>query len=146
MKSPILLLCLAVCLTLPTLAASQPGLAAEALLRQNYLGVWADSTVIMSWDWRYHNKGSRSFRLLSDSLSGSLSKKTTQQPSSRPSRSSLPKTNQPNRANLPACTARDCDCRDFKTQVDAQRVFQSFPGDPFRLDQDLDGVACESLP
>jgi micrococcal nuclease len=32
------------------------------------------------------------------------------------------------------------------TQAEAQRVFDSTPGDPHRLDNDNDRVACESLP
>lgn len=47
---------------------------------------------------------------------------------------------------LPACTQSDCNCGDFKTQGEAQRVLEAFPGDPFKLDNDKDGVACESLP
>jgi micrococcal nuclease len=42
--------------------------------------------------------------------------------------------------------ARDYNCSDFKTQTSAQRVFDSIPGDPYKLDADSDGVACESLP
>ncbi len=38
----------------------------------------------------------------------------------------------------------DYDCSDFATQADAQRYL--LPGDPYRLDGDGDGVACESLP
>ncbi|MBD1847481.1 excalibur calcium-binding domain-containing protein [Cyanobacteria bacterium FACHB-63] len=37
-------------------------------------------------------------------------------------------------------------CSDFRTQAEAQRVLIAFPNDPFRLDGDKDGVACESLP
>jgi micrococcal nuclease len=40
----------------------------------------------------------------------------------------------------------DYDCSDFSTQAEAQRVLDSAPGDPYRLDGDNDGVACESLP
>jgi micrococcal nuclease len=38
----------------------------------------------------------------------------------------------------------DYDCSDFATQAQAQRQLQ--PGDPYRLDSDGDGVACEELP
>lgn len=51
-----------------------------------------------------------------------------------------PRTNQ-----LPACVNSDCNCSDFKTQAEAQRVLAAFPGDPHKLDRDGDGVACESL-
>jgi Excalibur calcium-binding domain len=37
----------------------------------------------------------------------------------------------------------DLDCSDFDTQPEAQA--QLLPGDPFRLDADGDGVACEDL-
>ena len=43
----------------------------------------------------------------------------------------------------------DKDCSDFKTQKEAQEFFISQGGpqsDPHKLDQDKDGVACESLP
>ena len=40
---------------------------------------------------------------------------------------------------------RDYNCGDFKTQAEAQRIFNSIPGDPYKLDTDKDRVACESL-
>ncbi len=46
-------------------------------------------------------------------------------------------------ANLPACTKTDCNCSDFATQADAQKVLKAFPGDPFKLDRNKDGIACE---
>lgn len=46
-------------------------------------------------------------------------------------------------ANLPACTKTDCNCSDFATQAEAQKVLKAFPGDPFGLDRDSDGIACE---
>jgi hypothetical protein len=39
---------------------------------------------------------------------------------------------------------QDCDCADFATQAEAQKFL--LPGDPYRLDGDGDGIACESLP
>ncbi len=46
--------------------------------------------------------------------------------------------------------ARDYDCKDFKTQRQAQRFFKKHDGsrhnDPYGLDADHDGKACESLP
>ncbi|HEY9673816.1 MAG TPA: excalibur calcium-binding domain-containing protein [Waterburya sp.] len=33
--------------------------------------------------------------------------------------------------------------KDFATQAEAQRVFKAYPGDPFKLDRDKDGIACE---
>jgi micrococcal nuclease len=41
--------------------------------------------------------------------------------------------------------ASDYGCTDFKTQAEAQRLLESTPGDPYQLDRDRDGVACESL-
>lgn len=49
-------------------------------------------------------------------------------------------------SGLPACTQSDCNCGDFRTQAEAQQVLSAFPNDPFKLDQDKDGIACESLP
>ena len=44
----------------------------------------------------------------------------------------------------PAPAGDDYDCSDFATRVQAQR--QLLPGDPYGLDADGDGVACEELP
>ncbi|CAA9354990.1 putative nuclease [uncultured Leptolyngbya sp.] len=41
---------------------------------------------------------------------------------------------------------RDYDCKDFRTQAEAQKVLKSRPGDPYKLDSDGDGQGCESLP
>lgn len=43
-------------------------------------------------------------------------------------------------------TPDDFDCRDFDTQAEAQQLLDSTPGDPFGLDGDADGIACENLP
>ncbi|WP_232331133.1 thermonuclease family protein [Thermoactinomyces sp. CICC 10521] len=41
----------------------------------------------------------------------------------------------------------DKDCSDFKTQQEAQAFFEKAgPSDPYKLDGDHDGKACESLP
>ena len=40
--------------------------------------------------------------------------------------------------------AADYDCADFSTQAEAQEYL--LPGDPYRLDGDSDGIACEDLP
>ncbi|MGK7950263.1 MAG: DNA/RNA non-specific endonuclease [Xenococcaceae cyanobacterium] len=47
--------------------------------------------------------------------------------------------------NLPNCTKTDCNCSDFTTQEEAQRVLDAFPDDRYRLDGDGNGLACESL-
>jgi hypothetical protein len=42
-------------------------------------------------------------------------------------------------------TAGDVNCSDFSTQTEAQAFFESAgPGDPYDLDRDGDGMACES--
>jgi hypothetical protein len=44
----------------------------------------------------------------------------------------------------------DVDCRDFDTHAHAQSFFKGTGGsstnDPYRLDRDHDGIACETLP
>ena len=48
-------------------------------------------------------------------------------------------------AGSPApAAARDYDCADFANQAEAEEYL--LPGDPYRLDADSDGVACEDLP
>jgi hypothetical protein len=47
---------------------------------------------------------------------------------------------------LPDCVQKDCNCRDFQTQAQAQAVLDAFPNDPHKLDKNKDGRACESLP
>jgi hypothetical protein len=40
--------------------------------------------------------------------------------------------------------ARDYDCSDFETQAEAEEYL--LPGDPYNLDADNDGIACEDNP
>jgi len=47
-------------------------------------------------------------------------------------------------AIAPAGASADYDCSDFVTQEEAQEYL--LPGDPYRLDGDGDGIACEALP
>lgn len=49
-------------------------------------------------------------------------------------------------AQLPPCVEDDCNCGDFRDQALAQTVLDAFAEDPFVLDKDGNGVACESLP
>ena len=49
-------------------------------------------------------------------------------------------------SSSPSKQQGDLDCSDFDTQAQAQRVLESQPGDPHRLDGNGDGEACESLP
>lgn len=46
---------------------------------------------------------------------------------------------------LPDCIKTNCNCRNFTHQKEAQAVLEAFPNDPHRLDQNKNGVACESL-
>lgn len=43
-----------------------------------------------------------------------------------------------------AALARDYDCADFENQAEAEEYL--LPGDPYGLDADNDGIACEDLP
>jgi hypothetical protein len=43
-----------------------------------------------------------------------------------------------------AAQHRDYDCADFATQAEAEEYL--LPGDPYNLDADGDGIACEDLP
>ncbi|NEQ30183.1 MAG: DNA/RNA non-specific endonuclease [Leptolyngbya sp. SIO4C5] len=47
---------------------------------------------------------------------------------------------------LPPCVQDECNCGDFRDQALAQRVLDAFVGDPYGLDKDNNGRACESLP
>ena len=47
-------------------------------------------------------------------------------------------------ASHPESQAVDYDCSNFSNQAEAQGYL--LPGDPYGLDADHDGVACESLP
>lgn len=49
-------------------------------------------------------------------------------------------------AHLPPCVEQNCDCGDFVSQELAQRVLDNFQGDPYHLDGDDNGQACERLP
>ncbi|MBE9144887.1 thermonuclease family protein [Planktothrix mougeotii] len=92
-------------------------LNAEAKAKQQRLGYWNQQNPVMPWVFRHQGE--------------------TENVNPSPT---------PTQSNLPACTQSDCDCGDFKTQSEAQRVLEAFPNDPFKLDGDKDGVACESLP
>lgn len=60
---------------------------------------------------------------------------------------STPQTTRPKPRSTSTYTGGDKDCKDFATQREAQRFFESQrPGDPHGLDRDGDGIACESLP
>ena len=93
-------------------------LSAEASAKSRRLGLWAQSNPVMPWDYR---KGAKS--------------------ANRPARA----TNVFTAPIVRSRPNRDYNCSDFKTQAETQRMLNAYPGDPFRLDRDHDGIACESL-
>jgi len=56
----------------------------------------------------------------------------------------------PSTAGQYPCEGSDCNCSDFPTHAEAQRIFEKHGGSPSYnwsgLDGDHDGLACESLP
>jgi micrococcal nuclease len=94
-------------------------LTAERLVRAQRLGFWNQSNPVMLWDFR-RGKG-------------------VQTPSS-----STPKLH-PAAVQFSACVNSDCNCSDFESREQVDGVFRAYPGDPFCLDGDSDGVPCESL-
>jgi hypothetical protein len=72
----------------------------------------------------------------------------TTTPESTQPPTTVPETTQPSETTAEttssAAPARDYDCTDFETQEEAQRYLA--PGDPYQLDEDNNGLACESLP
>lgn len=48
------------------------------------------------------------------------------------------------RLAAPGAQAGDLTCSDFTSQTEAQIVYDADPSDPFGLDVDLDGIACET--
>lgn len=93
-------------------------LKAEASAKSRKLGFWNQPSPVLPADFRCGKRVA-----------------TPTKPSAQKVRS---RTNSP--------PARDFNCRDFKTQLEAQRILDSTPRDPYKLDRDSDGVACESLP
>ena len=98
-------------------------LDAQTQAKQRTLGFWGISNAVMPWDWRRGVRGNQPTNITKPTG------KTTA-----------------DNVNLPVCVDNDCDCSNFSTQAQAQRILQAYPGDPHRLDRDDDGVACESLP
>jgi len=92
-------------------------LKAEASAKTRKIGFWNQTKPVFPADFR---RGKRS----------------SSNPASTPANSSQ---------SRPAAE-RDYDCSDFRTQAEAQRVLNSRSGDPYKLDSDGDGQACESLP
>lgn len=48
-------------------------------------------------------------------------------------------------ASMPPCVGDDCNCGDFIHQALAQQVLKGYWGDPYNLDSDNNGRACERL-
>lgn len=42
--------------------------------------------------------------------------------------------------------AGDLNCTDFRSQAEAQAALRADPSDPWDLDRDRDGLACETRP
>lgn len=111
-------------------------LTAEQRAKSQQLGFWSVANPIMPWDWRRGNRTTRPEAIARP--------KPRSQPPRRPTPTApTPTRNQP--SGMPSCVNADCDCKDFSSQAEAQKVFNAFPGDPFKLDGDRDGIACESL-
>jgi micrococcal nuclease len=97
-------------------------LQAETIALQQHLGLWSQANPQMPWNFRQAQRSEQSSTTTTPRVIPN-----TQFSDSRPSK-------------------RDYDCKDFKTQREAQAVLDADPSDPYRLDRDKDGKACESLP
>jgi micrococcal nuclease len=114
-------------------------ISAEQQAKTQQLGFWSVANPIMPWEWRQGNRVTRP--------------EAVARPTARPAVPSVPTVTTPgqttptqrNTNGLPSCVNADCDCKDFTSQAQAQQVLNAFPGDPFKLDRDRDGIACESL-
>lgn len=113
-------------------------LSAENTARTQRLAFWSQSQPIMPWEWRNGTRPAASSvpARPSTGIAAPISPTT-------PLRSPAPIA-QPVRPAAPA--NGDYDCADFATQAQAQQVLNAHPGDPYGLDRDRDGVACEALP
>lgn len=101
-------------------------LSAEAQAKQRRLRLWAQTNpIVMPWEFQRAD--------------------TPKASPSRPQSSVQQKPVRSPSSSLPSCMNSDCNCSDFRSQAEAQRVLEAFPGDRFRLDRDRDGIACESL-
>ena len=94
-------------------------LSAEQQARSQRIGFWNQANPVMPWDFRRGN-GAR------------------KPPASTPK----PK---PVGQQFPSCVNSDCNCSDFQSRAQVDAVFRAYPGDPFKLDGDSDGVPCESI-
>jgi micrococcal nuclease len=99
-------------------------LQAEAIALQQHLGLWSQANPQMPWNYRQAQR------------SGSPSSTATTNTRVRPNA----------QLSNPSSGKQDYDCKDFRTQREAQAVLDANPSDPYKLDRDKDGKACESLP
>lgn len=116
-------------------------LRAEAQAKAQRLGFWEQAAPIMPWDYR-HGKVAKSSKPVTPT-SRPVSKPTLSTPSPEPSVASTSKTST-TQSSTSSSSKGDYDCSDFSTQADAQKYL--LPGDPYKLDREGDGAACESLP
>ena len=96
-------------------------LSVERLARSQRIGFWNQTKPVMPWDFRR----------------GTAARK--------PPASTIKPKPKPVGQQLPACINSDCNCSDFESRAQVDAVFRAYPGDPFRLDGDSDGVPCESI-
>jgi hypothetical protein len=68
----------------------------------------------------------------------------TEPPTHAPEATQPAETTEQTEVTRSAGPARDYDCEDFETQEEAQLYLA--PGDPYQLDEDGNGLACETLP
>jgi micrococcal nuclease len=102
-------------------------LSAEASAKRQRLGLWAQTNPVMPWDFRHLGHAAKPY---GGTVGQTLGTKRS------------PVVSYPKAAAKPA---KIYSCKSFKTQAQAQQIFDRYPGDPFRLDRDGDGKACEKL-
>ena len=112
----------------PDVKYSERFLQAQREARENKRGLWAYCTT--------------------QTQTQTQTRTQTQTPTPTPTRSSTPTKTQTQPSII--CSYNAYNCSDFKTQAEAQRVYdycmKKVGYDVHRLDKDKDGVACESLP
>jgi micrococcal nuclease len=91
-------------------------LSAKVQAKRQRLGLWAQANPVMPWEFRKSGSASVKARPETQRLNTSLTRQTLGAPALQPK------------------PAKDYKCIDFRTQAEAQRVFDAYPGDPFKLD------------
>jgi micrococcal nuclease len=102
-------------------------LSAEAQAKQQRLGLWAQANLLMPWDFRHLGHAAKPYGGSAGQTLGAKRSHVVSYPKAI------------------AQPAKSHSCKSFKTQAEAQQIFDRYPGDPFRLDRDRDGKACEKL-